>query len=150
MTSAADFGRNVMATTSFTATRRFAGFAFTLLLSGFCFMAETAAQGTAPLVSASSAAGLSHPTGWGALQQSAINSEGDWVVVDYANGAVYEFPAGGGAAITLAPPGPSGSAGSMGQYNNPGVAIDPADNLYLEANWNNCMLLFPWNAATKT
>jgi hypothetical protein len=139
-----------MATTSFTALRRFAGFAFTLLLCGFCLSAQAAGQGTAPLVSATSAAGLSHPTGWGAIQQTAIDSNGDWLVVDYSNGALYEFPAGGGAAITLAAPGATGEAGSLGQGNNPGIAIDPNNNLYIEANWNNCLLMFPWNAATQT
>ncbi len=138
-----------MATTSFKALRRIAGFAFTLLLCGFCLMAQAAGQGSVSPVSATSAAGMPHPTGWGALQQSAIDANGDWLVVDYTNGALYEFPAGGGAAITLAPPGATGEAGSMGQYNNPGIAIDPNNNLYLEANWNNCLLMFPWDPVAK-
>jgi hypothetical protein len=135
-----------MATTSFAAVRRFTGFAITLL---FCLSLSGKAVGqSAPLVTVSSAAGLSHPTGWGTIQQTAIDSFGDWFVVDYANGALYEFPAGGGAAVTLAPPSPSASLG--GGYQNPGIAIDPNNNIFLEANWNNCLVMFPFNAATGT
>ena len=90
-----------MATTSFTVMRRFAGFAFTLTLFGLCLTGMASGQGS-PLVTASSAAGLSHPTGWGTIQETAIDQAGDWLVVDYANGGVYEFPAGGGAAIASA------------------------------------------------
>lgn len=137
-----------MATTSFTAVRRFAGFAIGLLLLTLCFSGRAVGQGTVPLVTASSAAGLSHPTGWGTIQQTAIDQAGDWLVVDYANGALYEFPAGGGAAIVLAPPTPTASLG--GGYQNPVIAIDPANNIYLGANWNNCLVMFPWDAATGT
>lgn len=136
-----------MATTSFTALRRFAGFAITLMLLALWMPAMAIGQGT-PLVTATSAIGLSHPSGWGTIQQTAIDAQGDWLVVDYANGALYEFPAGGGAAITLASASPNASLG--GGYQNPGIAIDPGNNLYLEANWNNCLLMFPWNAATGT
>ena len=136
-----------MATTPFTATRRFAGFAFLLML--ICLFPSGAALGQAvPAVTASSAAGLSHPTGWGDIQQSAIDSMGDWFVVDYANGAFYEFPAGGQAAVTLGPPSPSASLG--GGYQNPAIAIDPANNIYLGANWNNCIVMFPYNSATHS
>ncbi len=30
------------------------------------------------------------------------------------------------------------------------MAVDPGNNLYLGANWNNCIVEFPWNAATST
>jgi sugar lactone lactonase YvrE len=132
-----------MATSSFTSVRRFAGIAITLLFC-LCLSGKGVGQGAAPLVTASSATGLSHPTGWGAIQQSAIDKDGDWLVVDYANGAVYEFPAGGGAAIVIA--GPKGLGGG---YQNPGIAIDPGNNLYLEANWNNCIVVFPWDPVAK-
>ncbi|MGA2570802.1 MAG: hypothetical protein ABSF23_09805 [Terracidiphilus sp.] len=133
-----------MATTSFIALRRFAGYAFTLMIVSLCLTGIAVGQGS-PLVTATSAVGLTHPTGWGAIQQTAIDKAGDWFVVDYANGALYEFPAGGGAAIAL-----SGVGGLGGGYQNPGVAIDPGNNLYLEANWNNCVVMFPWNSATQT
>jgi hypothetical protein len=139
------FGRNVMATTSFTNVRRFAVFAFTLLFS-LCLLGKAVGQDPAPLVTASSATGLDHKTGstWGAIQQTAIDSNGDWLVVDTANSAVYEFPAGGGPAVVLAAPGSLG-----GGWQNPGIAIDPGNNLYLEANWNNCLLMFPWDPVAK-
>ena len=134
-----------MVTTSLTASRRIAGLASTLLLSSLCMSGVAAGQSSAPLVIATSAAGLTHPTGWGTIQQSAIDSQGDWVVDDYVNGAVYEFPAGGGAAITLVP-----VSGLGGGYENPAVVIDPSNNLYLGANWNNGIVMFPWNPSATT
>ncbi len=136
-----------MATTSFTVLRRFVGFAFTLMLFSLCLTGLASGQGS-PLVTASSAAGLNHPTGWGTIQETAIDQAGDWLVVDYANGALYEFPAGGGAAITLGSATPTASLG--GGYQNPVVAVDPGNNLYLGANWNNCIVKFQWNAGTAT
>jgi len=136
-----------MATTSFIALRRIAGYAFTLMLLSLCLTGLATGQGS-PLVTASSAAGLSHPTGWGTIQESAVDQAGDWFVVDYANGALYEFPAGGGAAVVIGSASPTASLG--GGYQNPVIFIDPGNNLYLGANWNNCIVLFPWNAATKT
>jgi hypothetical protein len=136
-----------MATTSFIAPRRIAGYAFTLMLLSLCLTGLAAGQGS-PLVTASSAAGLSHPTGWGTIQESAVDQAGDWFVVDYANGALYEFPAGGGAAIVIAGASPTASLG--GGYQNPVIFVDPGNNLYVGANWNNCIVMFPWNAATKT
>ncbi len=132
-----------MATTSFAAFRRIAGIAITFL---FCLCASGIATGQGgPLVTATSAAGLSHPTGWGQIQQSAIDSMGDWFVVDLVNGSVYEFPSGGGAALSI-----SGIKGLGGGYENPSIAIDPNNNIYLGANWNNGIVMFPYNAATNT
>lgn len=136
-----------MAATSFMALRRFAGIVFTLMLFGLGLSGQAAAQGAAPAVSASSAAGLSHPTGWGAIQQTAIDSFGDWVVVDDGGEAVYEFPAGGGPVVTLVAPGDMDTNYGPG---NAGVMIDPANNLYLEGNYNNCLLMFPYNASTNS
>ncbi len=136
-----------MATTSFTALRRIAGYAFTLMLISLCLTGFAAGQGS-PLVTASSAVGLSHPTGWGTILDTAMDQNGDWWVVDWQNGALYEFPAGGGPAIVVAGATPSASLG--GGYQNPGIIFDPGNNLYLEANYNNCIVMFPWNAATKT
>ncbi|HTW82123.1 MAG TPA: NHL repeat-containing protein, partial [Terracidiphilus sp.] len=132
-----------MATTSFTAMRRLAGIAFLLMLTSVCLTKAAAGQ-SAPQVTASAVAGLPHPSGWGAIEQTAIDSFGDWFVVDYANGAVYEFPVGGGPAIVI-----SGNDGLSGNYQNPGIAIDPGNNIYMEANWNNCIVMFPWDAANK-
>jgi hypothetical protein len=136
-----------MGTTSFTALRRFAGFAFTLMLLSTCLTGLAKGQGS-PLVTASAAAGLSHPTGWGTILDTAMDQAGDWWVVDWANGALYEFPVAGGPAIVVAGATPSASLG--GGYQNPGIIFDPGNNLYLEANYNNCIVMFPWNAATQT
>lgn len=134
-----------MATTSFTTARRYAGIAVTLLFC-LCLNGRAAGQGAAPPVTASSAVGLTHTTGWGNIDQTAIDSFGNWVVVDNGGEAVYEFPAGGGAAITLVAPGGMNTDYGAG---NPGILIDPANNLYLEGNYNNCLLMFPFNTAAN-
>jgi hypothetical protein len=136
-----------MSTKSYTSLCRFSAYAFAFLLLGSLLCNGAQAQGTTPLVTASFAQGLTHPTGWATIQQTAIDTFGDWLVVDYPNAALYEFPAGGGAMITLAGP---GTLGSVGGYQNPGIAIDSNNNLYIEANYNNCLLMFPYDTATKT
>lgn len=133
-----------MATFSLTTVRRLAGFAFTLTLICLCLTGAAFGQGT-PLVTATAASGLAHPTGWGQIQQSAIDSMGDWFVVDYVNGSVYEFPAVGGAAVSI-----SGVKGLGGGYENPAIAIDPNNNIYLGANWNNGIVMFPYVASTNS
>lgn len=131
---------------SFPSLHRLCGYALTPLVLCGLFADRTAqAQATTPAATASFANGLTHPTGWGTLLQTAIDTFGDWIVVDFANGAAYEFPAGGGAMITLAAP---GSLGGVGGYQNPGIAIDGNNTLYVEANFNNCMLSFPYSGGT--
>lgn len=136
-------GRNVMSSKSSMSLRRFSVIALTLLfVGGFC-LGGARAQ-TAPVVTASFAQGLNHPSGWGLIEQTAVDSYGDWLVVDDANGALYEFPAGGGPEVTLV------AAGLLGGWNNPGIAIDASNNLYLEGNWSNCLLAFPYDTTTHT
>ncbi len=137
-----------MAISSLAALRRFAGTTFTLMLFSLCLTEVAVGQGGLPLVTASAPAGLTHPTGWGAIVGTAIDANGDWLVVDNGKGAVYEFPAAGGAAITLGAPTSLNSG--YGEGANPVVLIDPGNNLYIEANYNNCIVMFPWNAATGT
>lgn len=133
-----------MVATSSNILRRFAGFASALLLLSLCLTGFAAGQGS-PQVTASSAAGMSHPSGWGTIQQTAISQAGDWFVVDYVNGGVYEFPAGGAPAIAVVP-----APGLGGGYENPAILIDPGNNLYLGANWNNALVMFPWDPVAKT
>lgn len=135
-----------MATVSSNALDRITGIAFMLFLC-LCFGVAAQGQGNSPLVTASFASGMSHPSGWGTIQQTALDANGDWLVVDFPNGALYEFPAGGGAAITLVPP---AGLGSIGGYQNPALLIDPANNIYVGANWNNCLMEFPWDPAAQT
>ena len=62
-------------------------------------------QGTSPVVATGPISAVaSHPATWGQVWQTAISSKGDLVVYDFEHGALYEFPAGGGAMITLAGP----------------------------------------------
>ena len=135
-----------MATTSFTALRRFAGTTFALMLFSLCLTGVALGQGT-PAVTASAPVGLNHPTGWGAIQQTAIDTNGDWLVEEFPDGGLFEFPANGGPMITLVP---LYQLGSKNGYQNPLVALDPANNLYVGGNWNNCILEFPYDPTTQT
>ncbi len=136
-----------MATLSFTALRRLAGTTFTLMLLSLCLTGVAPGQGGLPLVTASAPAGLNHPTGWKTIQQTAIDSNGDWLVEEYPDGGLFEFPAGGGAMITLVP---LTGLGSTNGYQNPAIALDPNNNLYVGGNWNNCLLMFPYDTKTQT
>ena len=141
------FGRNAMATTSFTALRRFAGYAFTLMLISLCLTGLAAGQGIAagdrqfcrrlePPHWVGDHPGVGDRPGWrlvcgGLCQRRAVR-----VSCGRRSGDCAWFRK------------PSASLG--GGYQNPVIAIDPGNNLYLGANWNNCLLMFPWNATTKT
>lgn len=133
-----------MFTKSYTSLRRLSAYALTLLLFCVSFGKGAAAQATTPLVTASFAQGLTPPTGLGTVFQTALDSYGDLLFVDYANGALYEYPVNGGAVITLV------AVGGLPGYANPGIAIDSNNNLYIEANYNNCLLMFPYDSTTKT
>jgi sugar lactone lactonase YvrE len=137
-------GRNIMFTKSFHSPRRFSMYVLTALLFCVSFGKGAAAQGTTPLVTASYAQGLTPPSGLGTVFQTALDSYGDLLAVDYANGGLYEYPVNGGAVVTLVP------GGGLGGYANPGIAIDSNNNLYVEANYNNCVLMFPYDTGTKT
>jgi sugar lactone lactonase YvrE len=144
-----------MATTSFTALRRLAGFASSLLLLSFCLTG--AAIGQSPLVTASAPVGLNHPTGWKAIQQTQIDANGDWLVEEFPDGGLFEFPAnsspncsvsGGPSCVnTLVP---LTGLGSNNGYQNPLLLVDPGNNVYVGGNWNNCMLEFPYDSATDS
>lgn len=136
-----------MAATLFTTLRRIAGLASLPLLLGVCLAGEAAGQSSTPLVVASAPAGLNHPTGWQVIQQTAITRNGDWLVVEYPDGGLFEFPANGGPMVTLVP---LTGLGSKNGYQNPLVLLDPAQNIYLGGNWNNCLLEFPYDAATNS
>ncbi len=99
------------------------------------------------VVSGPPSAVASHPATWGQVWNTAISSKGDLVIDDFEQGALYEFPAGGGAMITLASPGNSGPAGGWG---NMGVAIDPWDNLWIGQNWNSDLMRIPYDNVNHT
>lgn len=115
-----------------------------LVLFCMSFGKGAAAQATTPVVTASYAQGLTPPTGLGQVFQTALDSYGDLLLVDWANGALYEYPANGGAVVTLV------AAGGLPTYANPGIAIDSTNNLYIEANYNNCLLKFSYDTTTST
>ncbi len=133
-----------MFTKSYPLLRRLSAAALTLLI--FCVSSGTGAkaQATTPLVTASFPQSLTPPTGLGQVFQTALDTYGDLLVVDYANGALYEYPVNGGAVVTLV------AAGGLPTYANPGIAIDSNNNLYVEANYNNCLLMFPYSTTTST
>ena len=136
-----------MFTKSFNSPRRLFTYMLTALLFCVPFCKGAVAQGTTPLVTASYAQTLTAPSGLGTVEQTVLDSEGDWLVLDFPNGALYEYPAGGGAMITLAPP---GTLGGIAGYDSDGLTLDSMNNLYIDGNFNNCMVMFPYNSTTKT
>jgi hypothetical protein len=149
---------------SFRSLCRFSGFTLSLVFLVACLCAGAQAQ-TAPAAIASFAAGVNHATAanssctssctigtLGTIANLATDSFGDVLAVDAKNGALYEFPAGGGAAIVLVAAG-----GLVGTPVNvtassaivtPGIAIDPANNLYIEGG--SCVLMYPYDSTTNT
>lgn len=130
-----------MFSNSFMSLRRFSGFALTFLFVAACLCAGARAQ-TAPTAIASFATALGQPSGIGTIANTATDTFGDWLVVDDENGALYEFPAGGGAYITLVAPGGLAGSGTAGAIVTPGIAIDPSNNLYIEGG--TCVLMYPY------
>ena len=128
--------------------RRLSSCLSTLLL--LCGVAgkDAEAQTTAPAVTPSFATALTPPTGLGTIGQSAVDVYGNLVFVDHTNDAVYEYPVGGGAVITLVAPG--GLANGYGSGANPGIVIDNQNAMYLEGNYSNCLLRFPYSPSTGT
>jgi hypothetical protein len=132
-----------MLTKSYEMLRRLSACVPMLLVLCASSLTGAYAQG-APQATASTSTTLTPPAGLGTVYQTALDTYGDLLAVDYANGALYEYPAGGGAVVTLVAP------GGVGSYNDPGIAIDSNNTLYLDGNWNNCLLRIPFDAATHT
>lgn len=149
---------------SFMSLCRFSGFTLTVVFLAACLCAGARAQ-TAPAAIASFAAGVNHATAansscassctigtLGTIANLATDSFGDVLAVDAKNGALYEFPAGGGDAIVLVAAG--GLAGTPVNVTvssaivTPGIAIDPANNLYIEGG--SCVLKYPYDSTTNT
>ena len=149
---------------SFMSLCRFSGFTLSLVFLAACLCAGAQAQ-TAPAAIASFAAGVNHATAansscassctigtLGTIANLATDSFGDVLAVDAKNGALYEFPAGGGEAIVLVAAG--GLAGTPVNVTvssaivTPGIAIDPANNLYIEGG--SCVLVYPYDSTTNT
>jgi len=138
-----------MAITSFTVPRRLAGVAFTLL-SSLCLCIGAAGQGASPLVTSSVVNGLpplAAPSQWGQVWDTAISSGGTFLVADFKNAALYQFPVNAGPEINLlvAP-----NLGPGGGYANSGIAVDPWNNLWINNNWNGGLQRIPFDAATGT
>jgi sugar lactone lactonase YvrE len=152
-----------MMSKSFMSLCRFSGFTLTVVFLAACLCAGAQAQ-TAPAAIASFAAGVNHASAanancasscnigtLGTIANVATDSFGDVLAVDAKNGALYEFPAGGGEAIVLVVPG--GLAGTSVNVTSsstivaPGIAIDPANNLYIEGG--SCVLKYPYGTAAN-
>jgi hypothetical protein len=41
-------------------------------------------------------------------------------------------------------------SGTMQWWANPGIAMDPWNNLYIGGNWNNCIVRFPYDPGTRS
>ena len=93
-----------MFTKSFKSLRRFSGHAFILLL--FCALGGRKVEAqTTPPVTASVTTTLATPSSVtiGGVLETNLDRNGNWIVSDWVNGGLYEYPSGGGAPITLAP-----------------------------------------------
>ena len=112
-----------------TSLRRLTGYALPLLLStvGLCATSGSVAA-QVPAVVSSSAVAVPHNETYGAPWQSAVSNRGDFVLFDFKTSGMYEYPANGGAEITLAAPNTI-----AGGFSDSGIAIDPRNNnIYLE------------------
>ena len=144
---------------SFLSLCRFSAITLTVVFLAACLCAGAQAQ-TAPAAIASFAVGVNHTNAatsstigtLGTIANLATDSFGDVLAVDAKNGALYEFPAGGGNAIVLVAAG--GLAGTSVNVTvssaivTPGIAIDPANNLYIEGG--SCVLMYPYDSTTNT
>jgi hypothetical protein len=133
-----------MFTKSYPSPRWLSAYVLTSLLFCVSFGGGVEAYAATPVVTGSFASTPTPPSKLGTVYQTALDSFGDLLFVDYVNGGLYEYPVGGGAVITLLP------ATSLGGYANPGIAIGAANDLYLEGNYSNCLLRFPYDAAKAT
>lgn len=135
-----------MSSKSFMSLCRFSGLTLTVLFLAACLCAGAHAQ-TAPAAIASFAVGVNHATstgtigGLGSIANVATDSFGDLLAVDASNGALYEFPYGGGDAIVLVAAGGL-AATAANSIVTPGIAIDSANNLYIEGG--TCVLMYPY------
>jgi len=138
-----------MATKSFNALRKFAGIAFPLL-SSLCVCTGAAGQAASPLVTSSVVNGLpalTAPSQWGQVWDTAISGNRTFLVADFKNSALYQFPAAGTSEINLllAP-----NLGPGGGYANSGIAVDPWNNLWINNNCNGGLQRIPYDAANGT
>jgi sugar lactone lactonase YvrE len=152
-------GRQIMFNKSFMSLCRFSGFRRLAILLAACLCVGARAQ-TAPAAIASFAVGVNLTNAatsstigtLGTIANLATDSFGDVLAVDAKNGALYEFPAGGGNAIVLVAAG--GLAGTpvnvtvSNAIATPGIAIDSANNLYIEGG--SCILMYPYDSKTNT
>ena len=122
---------------------RVSGMLLGFLLVGTELCEITAAQAPATVVS-SSVAAFPHTGTYGSPWQTVVSTHGDFVFLDFSNGALYDFPANGGSAITIV-----ATNGILGGFADSGIALDPRNNnLYLDDNFNNGLLEFPYDSAT--
>ena len=134
-----------MFTTSFTSLRRLSGCLLSLLLSSVCVCADMAAAQSSLVVSGNAVA-VPHNESYGAPWQSAVTNRGDFVLFDFKTTGMYEYPANGGAEVTLAAPGVI-----AGGFSDSGIAIDPRNNnIYLNNNYNGGLIEYPFDPATGT
>ena len=131
-----------MRTTFLSGLCRLSGRTAGLLLSVLGLPLTLVAQ--VPAVLPTSITAVPHNETYSAPWQTAVSNKGDFVLLDFGTGGVYEYPANGGPEITIAAP-----SMPIGGFDDNGIAIDPRNNnLYLDNNYNGGLLLFPYDAQT--
>ena len=142
-----------MATESIISLRGFAKIALALLFS-VCLCTGAWAGTNSPVVTTGQLSAVATHPEFEVVWNTAISPWGDLFVMDFSANALYEFPAGGGAMITVIP---SGSIlGGDGGWTVNGVAVNPVTgDVLVGNNWSNCYLwdipyvpaTHSWNAA---
>ena len=115
------------------------------VISLFLSVALPAAAQTTPAF-VSNPVAIPHTGSFGNIWQSAVSTRGDWIAYDFKTDSLYEFPANGGPEIVIA-----ASGVIAGGFNNSGIVIDPRNNnIYIDDNYNNGLLIFPYDTATQS
>ena len=143
-----------MATESIISMRGFAKITLALLLLSVCLCTEAWAGANPSVVATGPLSAVATHPAFEVVWNTAISPWGDLFVMDFSANALYEFPAGGGAEITIVP---SGSfLGGDGGWTVNGVAVNPVTgDVLVGNNWSNCYLwdipyvpaTHSWNAA---
>ena len=138
-----------MFTKSFTSLRRFSGHALILLLFWHACRQKSRSAATPP-VTASVTTNLTAPSG---VHYRVVCSRRTWTGTATGSspiGSMADFTSIRRAEERRSRSLPSGTTGGNQSYQNNNVVFDANNNMLMNGNYNNCLLLFPYNPTTKT